>query len=255
MHEHFSELTDSQWEIIKKYLPIQRKRKLCLRKVCNAIFWIVRTGSQWRNMESKFDKWQTVYYYFRRWKKAGIISLIHDELVKIERKRQNREETPSLGSIDTQTIKIVPFTSDDKGVDGNKRINGRKRHIIVDTCGLIIAIIVHAANISDTQGAILLSEKLKRKFPRLKLVLADEGYKLSAIEWVNTNFPWVLEIVKKQDVPKGFLPQKNRWQVERTFSWLNFFRRLSKDYEKTVESSESIIQLAMITIMLNRQTK
>lgn len=255
MQEQFNELTDSQWQIIQKYLSVQRKRKHCLRNITNAILWLVRTGGQWRNLESKYPKWQTVYYYFRQWKKAGIIENIHAELVKMERKRQKRDESPSLGSIDTQTVKIVPFISDDKGVDGNKKINGRKRHIIVDTCGLIIAVIVHAANISDTAGAKTIFEKLKGKFPRLIKILADEGYKTSAVEWVKTSFNWVLEIVQKVDVPKGFLPQKHRWQVERTFSWLSFFRRLSKDYEKSVESSEAMIQLALISIMLNRQTK
>jgi putative transposase len=255
MQEQFTELTESQWEIIKKYLPVQRKRRHCLRNVTNAILWLVRVGGQWRNMESKYPKWQTVYYYFRRWKKLGIIELIHDELVKIERKRQQKEESASLGSIDTQTVKIVPFISEEKGIDGNKKINGRKRHLIVDTCGLIIAILVHSARISDTEGAIKIFEKLKDKFPRLTKILADEGYKSSAIEWVKTKFNWVLEIVQKIEIPKGFLPQKNRWQVERTFSWLCFFRRLSKDYEKTTESSEAMIYLALISIMLNRQTK
>lgn len=125
----------------------------------------------------------------------------------------------------------------------------------MDTLGLVLAVVVHAANISDSEGAIILSKKLRDKVPRLEIILADEGYKLSAIEWVKNNFNWVLKIVQKVVVPKGFLPQKNRWQVERTFSWLNFFRRLGKDYKKTVESSESMIQLALISIILNRQTE
>ena len=253
MQEQFNELTDSQWQLIQKYLPVQRKRKHSLRNITNAILWLVRVGSQWRNMESKYPRWQTVYYYFRRWKKSGIIEIIHDELVKIERKRQYRDESPSLGCIDTQTVKIAPFISEHKGVDGNKKINGRKRHLIVDTCGLIIAVIVHAGNISDTAGAKIIVEKVKNKFPRLTKILADEGYKTSVVEWIKLNFKWTLEIVQKAEVPKGFLPQKNRWQVERTFSWLNFFRRLSKDYEKTIQSSEAMIQLALISIMLNRK--
>lgn len=253
MQEQFNELTDSQWQLIQKYLPVQRKRKHSLRNITNAILWLVRVGSQWRNMESKYPRWQTVYYYFRRWKKSGIIEIIHDELVKIERKRQYRDESPSLGCIDTQTVKIAPFISEHKGVDGNKKINGRKRHLIVDTCGLIIAVIVHAGNISDTAGAKIIVEKVKNKFPRLTKILADEGYKTSVAEWIKLNFKWTLEIVQKVEVPKGFLPQKNRWQVERTFSWLNFFRRLSKDYEKTTQSSEAMIQLALISIMLNRK--
>lgn len=115
MQEQFNELTDSQWQLIQKYLPVQRKRKHSLRNITNAILWLVRVGSQWRNMESKYPRWQTVYYYFRRWKKSGIIEIIHDELVKIERKRQYRDESPSLGCIDTQTVKIAPFISEHKG--------------------------------------------------------------------------------------------------------------------------------------------
>lgn len=252
MQTQFEELSDSQWAKIAKFLPTERKRKYDLRQIMNAILWLVRTGVQWRNLDSKYPAWQSVYYYFRQWKLGGIIEEIHITLVMEERKRVGKEEYPSLVSIDNQSVKIAPFTSEDKGIDGNKRINGRKRELIVDTCGLIWSVYVHSAGESDNEGGKIAVERLRGKMPRLQKILADAGYKKTFIDWVKDQFNLVVEIAQKPEGTKGFIPTAKRWLVERAFGIFNFFRRLSKDYEKTVESSEAMIFLASISIMLNR---
>jgi putative transposase len=252
MQTQFCELTDSQWAKIAKFLPTARKRKHDLRMIMNAILWIVRTGAQWRNLDSKYPAWQSVYYYFRQWKFCGVIEEIHLILVMEERERRGKAAYPSLLSIDNQTTKIVPFTSEDKGIDGNKRINGRKRELTVDSLGLIWSVYVHSAAESDNEGGKIVVERLKGKMPRLQKILADAGYKQSFIDWVKAQFNVAVEIAQKPEGTKGFVPTAKRWLVERAFGIFNFFRRLSKDYEKTTESAEAMILLAGIAVMLNR---
>jgi putative transposase len=254
MQTQFNELTDAQWLLISPFLPLNRKRKHNLRLILDAIFYINRTGIQWRNLnvkDSKFPYWQIVYYYFRTWTKLGILENMNLELVKLERKNQDREVDPSANTIDSQSIKIAPFISDDKGVDGNKKINGRKRHIITDTLGLIIGMVVTAANLHDGIVGCTFFEKTISKFKNVKCVFADHSYKGSFTELV-TKLGLKIEIAAKPEGSKGFIPVKIRWVAERTFGWMNFFRRLSKDYERTVQSSESMIYLAQIQILINR---
>lgn len=251
MQAQYEELTDAQWSVIGCYLPIERKRKHDLRVIFNSILWIVRTGSQWRNMDSKFPAWQIVYYYFRTWTKLGIIAEINMLLVTLERLSQNRKTTPSANAIDSQSVKIAPMISDNKGVDGGKKVNGRKRHVLTDTLGLILAVMVHSANIHDAKGGCLVFKRFLDSFKRIKCFFADSAYgglfKKMALE---QGFEVV--IASKPESAKGFVPLKKRWVVERTFGWLNFYRRLSKDYERCVENSESMILLAQIQILLNR---
>ncbi len=257
MQSKFKELSDSEWEIIEKTLDDQRVRYHSLRTVMNAILWINYTGAQWRNLESKYPPWQSVYYYFRKWQKTGVWEQLQDELVIKERKRQQREETPSLLAFDSQTTKIVNFISLDTGIDGGKKVNGRKRHLAVDTLGLPLAVHITAGNISDNQGGMELIKKLKGKVPRMKKIVADHGYKETFINYVEAMTSWKVEpgrraIVQRPESSKGFIPEKNRWPVERTLGWLNFRRRLCRDYEKTVESSEAMLQIAMISFLIHR---
>lgn len=213
------------------------------------------TGVQWRSLDSKYPPWQSVYYYFNKWAKTGIFEQILDELVVKERQRQHKENTPSLLAIDSQSVKKVTFISQDTGIDGGKFVNGRKRHIFVDTLGLPWATYVTAANISDSEAGCLLSDQLKGKVPRLKVITADQGYKVTFIEHIKVNYKWTVEIGQKPESTKGFVPQKNRWQVERSFAWLNFRRRLAKDYEKTIDSSEAVLRLAYISFILPKVAK
>jgi putative transposase len=252
MRKKFTPLTDSQWQIIEKVIGKQRKSKHSLRGIINAIFWLNYTGVQWREMKEIYPPWETVYYHFRQMKLKGIWEQILQSLVVLERKRQGKEETPTLLAIDSQSVKTIQFISEETGIDGNKKINGRKRTILVDTLGLPLAIKVTPANVSDNEAGIKALEELKGNVTRLQKITADNGYKLTFTEHVKDNFGWEVEIAQKPESTKGFVPQKNRWQVERSFSWLNFRRRLFKDVEKLVESSEAMLQIAFMTLIINR---
>ena len=252
MKTNFSEFTDSQWQAIEKIIDTQRKRRHNLREIINAIFWINNTGSQWRNLDSKYPAWQTVFYHFTQFKKSGTWERILDFLVILERERQEKSGTPSLLAIDSQSVKIVQFTFEEKGIDGGKFINGRKRTILVDTLGLPWAIKITAANISDNQAGILATNLLQDKVPRLQKITADMGYKNTFVNYVNTEYRLEVEIAQKPESKEGFVPQKNRWQVERSFGWLNFRRRLFRDVEKTILSSEAMLRIAFISFIINR---
>ena len=252
MQTSFSEFTDSQWQVIDNIIDDQRKRKHSLRVIVNAIFSINNTGSQWRNLDSKYPPWQTVFYHFTQFKQRGIWENILDNVVVNERKRQGRDDTPSLLAIDSQSVKKVQFTNEETGIDGGKNVNGRKRTILVDTLGLSWSVKVTAANISDNQAGILAVDLLKGKVPKLKKITADMGYKVAFKEHIESNYEWTVEIMQKPESTTGFIPQKNRWQVERSFGWLNFRRRLFRDVEKTILSSEAMIQIAFISLIINR---
>jgi transposase len=255
MQTCYQELTDSQWEIIEKIIDSKRKRWHSLRTVCNAILWIVYTGSQWRSLESSYPPWQSIYYYFRKWQKTGVWEQILDALVVKERKRQQRQESPSLLAVDSQTVKTVNFVSLDTGIDGARKINGRKRHLAVDTLGLPWAVLVTSAGVSDSAAGLELVDRLKGKVPRLEKIAADQAYKAGFTEHVRVHCHWQVEIAQRPESARGFVPQKNRWPVERSFGWLNFRRRLAKDYEKTTYSSEAMLQIAFISFLLPRLAK
>ncbi len=252
MKTNFSEFTDSQWQVIEKIINSKRKRKHSLRTIINAIFWINSTGCQWRNLDSKYPPWETVFYHFSQFKFKGIWEQILDALVIEERKKQGREESPSLLAIDSQSVKAVQFISEETGIDGGKKINGRKRTILVDKLGLPLAIKVTAANISDNQAGILAINLLKGKVNRLTKIAADNGYKNTFCQYVEDTYDWEVEIAQKPESSTGFIPEKNRWQVERSFSWLNFRRRLFKEVEKTILSAESMIQIAFISFIIKK---
>jgi putative transposase len=254
MQTQFNELTDAQWLLISENLPMTRKRKHDLRGIVDAIFYILRTGVQWRNLNVKnslFPYWQIVYYYFRIWTKLGIIADINQKMIELERLRQEKTVTPSANLIDSQSVKIAPFIPDDKGLDGAKKVNGRKRHIITDTLGLIIGVIVTAANVHDGAAGSALFKFVITKLKNTKCIFADSTYGGKFKETVEKH-GIKLEIAAKPESVKGFVPVKKRWAVERTFGWMNFFRRLSKDYERNVHNSESMIYLAQIQIIINR---
>ncbi|PWK21418.1 transposase [Arcicella aurantiaca] len=170
----------------------------------------------------------------------------------MERKRNGKESTPSLLAIDSQSVKIVQFINQETGIDGDKNVNGRKRTILVDTLGLPFSIKVTAANISDNQAGILAVDLLKGKVSRLQKIIADMGYKNTFQEYIEVNYKWEVEIAQKPESTKGFIPQKKRWQVERSFGWLNFRRRLFRDVEKTIASAEAMLQIAFISFIINK---
>lgn len=252
MQTQFKELSDSQWEVLKDILNHQRKRKHNLREVVNGILYLVRNGGQWRNLPINYPPWKSVYYYFFKWSRNGIWEDLNGLLVEAERVFHGKETSASLMCADSQSIKAGPFISQNKGIDGNKRVNGRKRHILVDTLGLILGVVVSAANLNDGAQGIGLLKKCAAKFSRLKKILIDAGYAGKFFEYVKNELKVEVEISSRPPTSKGFVPIKKRWVNERTFGWFNFFRRLDKDHEKTTKSSESMILIAHISILLAR---
>ena len=250
-----TDLSDEQWKLLETMLPppeqFGRKRSVNLRRIFNALCYLARSGCQWRMLPSDFPKWQTVYYYFRLWRDAECFVALNDRLRQKLRLALDKEASPSAAIIDSQSVK-TDEQAISKGYDAGKKVKGRKRHILVDTLGLLLKAKVLTADIQDRDGAKILFSEIKEQMPRLQLIWADGGYRGKLILWVAVQCLWILEIVKRPDQFKGFVVLPKRWIVERTFSWLNRNRRLSKDYERKPTSAEAWIYLSMSILMLKR---
>lgn len=245
-------LSDAQWQGIKNFIPQhERKRKYNLRTIWNAILYWNKTGCQWRMLPKDFPKWKTVYYYFTKWVEMGVIEDIMHRVNELVRIMNGREAQPSMVIVDCQSVKTTPVGGI-RGFDANKKINGRKRHIIVDTMGNILTVVVHAAHLHETAMTELVVRRFREEFYRAKKIIADGGYRGKLKEILKQKHNLDMEIVMRSDSNKGFRILPKRWVVERTFSWFNGYRRLSKDYEFLTENSEAAIQLAAIKINLNK---
>lgn len=248
-------MNDAEWERIAFYINLDPKigspRDVCIRCVMNALFYIDRTGCQWNLLPKDLPNYGTVYYYFRKWRDDGTFEHMNTELRHMVRTRAGRDAEPSLAIVDSQSVKTTAVGGD-VGFDAHKQIKGRKRHILVDVLGLLLVTIVTNAALQDANSAPLFSARVKEQLPRVRKIIADQGYKQQFVAWFLTNLQWIVEIVHRNPDVKGFDVQPKRWIVERTFAWFSMYRRLSKDYEYYTTSSEAMIYLASIRLMLKR---
>ncbi len=255
-----TDLTARQWDLVEPLLPdpppgpAGRPPSHDKREIVNAILYHVRAGGAWRMLPRDLPPWQTVYGYFRDWRADGTLDRLHDALrERVRTKKEGRRPEPSAGIVDSQSVKgadTVPFAS--RGFDAGKRVNGRKRHIVVDTIGLLLVIAVTAASVQDRDGARPALAALNGAFPALGLIWADGGYAGRLVQWAKSAWGIVVEVVRRPPEQRGFAVLPRRWVVERTFSWLMRFRRLVRDYERLPETHAAMVKWAMIGLMLNR---
>ena len=250
-----TDLTDKQWELLEPLIPGPKPgghpRTVNLREVVNALLYLNRSGCQWALLPHDFPPSGTVYWYFKQWRDDGTWEQIHAALREQVRRAEGRDPSPSAGVLDSQSVKTTEVGGP-CGFDAAKNVKGRKRHVLVDTLGLVWALLVTPADIQDYDGGWMVLESLAGRCVRLEKIWADGRYAGALVEIAAEWYHRVLEIVKPSPEAKGFVVQAHRWLVERTLAWFGNCRRLSKDYEELLPSSEALIHLCMIHLMLRR---
>lgn len=255
-----SNLSQDQWELLEPLIPAAkiggRPRQVDIWVVLNAIFYVLTQGCTWRNLPGDFPHWQTVYTYFRNWRLDGTWVQIHDRLREWTRAAHDRYPNPSEAIVDSQSVKSAAMVSEAVGFDAGKLVKGRKRFLTVDTLGLVMRVLVTAANLGEREGGKQVLQKVKqmgKKVSRLTTIWVDGGFDGAPfMMWVMNFCRWIVQVVLRPEQTKGFVLLKKRWVVERTFGWLMGCRRLVRDYELLPQTSETLIYLAMIRIMVRR---
>ena len=251
-----SDLTDAEWAVLEPFLPPAlpggRPRKWPTRRLVEAMLYVLRGGLPWRMLPSGFPPMTTVQRYFYAWRDSGVWQTINHYLLMDLRVAEGREAAPSAGVIDSQSVKTTE-SGGVRGYDAGKKIKGRKRHILTDTCGYLVHAVVHAADIQDRDGAPLVLAAIIQRFPWLRHVFADGGYAGDKLRDALAKIgAWTLEIIKRSDTATGFELLPRRWVVERTFAWLNRNRRLAKDFEQKIESATAWLFLASVQLITRR---
>lgn len=251
-----SDLTDEQWALIESMVPVKpggRPAKYSRRRIVDAILYLGRTGCSWRQLPHDFPPWPLVYSYFKRWTADGTTDRIHDALRDAVRDAAGRDPMASAGVVDAQSIKGADTVGRaSRGYDAGKKVNGRKRHVVVDTIGMLIVVAVTTAGLQDRDGGRLVLDRAKMKMPSIALVWADGGYAGKLVAFAKFYLRIVVEIVRKPEGQRTFEVLPRRWVVERTLSWLVRCRRLGRDYERRPDHAEAMIKWAMIGLMTRR---
>lgn len=256
-HRYQTDLTDAQWALLQPLLPKPAptgRPRADLREVTNGILYLVRTGCQWRLLPKCFPPWSTVHTWYRRWRTDGTLEAVHDALWRACRERAGRDRSPASSAVDSQSVKAAG-QGGEKGFDAGKKVAGRKRHIWVDSLGLLVAVMVTGADVHDARAAcdLLHRRRWDEEVPRLRVVYADSSYRAGCLREDVFDFaPFDLEVVSRPEGVRGFIRLPQRWVAERTFAWLGRSRRLGKDHERLVESSEAMVRLSMVHLMLRR---